>query len=371
MVANYFAYISSALGLAVILWRLAPALALRSSAKGADAVSIDELTSIIVPARNEEKNLPTLLTSFSEMAKSGRAKFEVIVVDDQSTDLTSEVVRSYQEGSSDFELKLVSGAPRPESWAGKNWACHQGYLQAHGDFLLFTDADTKHHSRSLESAIEIHKTRGLCLLSAVPFHFSKTWWEKLMGPFHLLVFISTAAFSIPKPGRVFAIGQYLLFSRESYERQGGHNAIASSLCDDLDLAERCLAHDGAYYVEGALRIYDVRMYASFQEFIAGWRRIFRLGLRYARPLSMVEMYLVIACLTTSFRFASASTFEIAVATLALGALAFTQKKYGEFSLMGVLLLPFGIGVFVFVSLLGAVDLVLKRDLKWRERTYAH
>jgi chlorobactene glucosyltransferase len=327
--------------------------------------------SIVIPARNEESNLPKL---FASILALDWVDLEVVIVDDESTDRTRELTEAFIADicarHPRWRAQLVRGRPRPVEWTGKNWACHQGFAAATGDWVLFTDADTMHEPLSLRSAIARMEAERLDLLSAVPFHRSESWWERGLGPFHIFLFISTAAFSIPKVGRVFAIGQYLLFRREAYLRQGGHEQIRNSLCDDIDLAEQCMKVGGRYRVEGWVRLYRVRMYDQFAEFIRGWRRIFRLGFYHARVSSSVDIYFVIAALTGGMRFFKAPPPELAIMIFGLALVAILQRRFGEFSIWGVLFLPLSLLVFVVISLLAVFDILARRDFNWRGRSYS-
>lgn len=368
------AFLSSLIGFLYLLLRFAPILrsawvspsSSRSSYQSFGAASDAELVSIIVPARNEEANLPNLLESLVRM---NRSNFEVVLVDDESEDRTREIAERFAHEHPWLPLKIVSGRPRPPRWSGKNWACHQGYLQSSGRYLLFTDADTQHLPGSLETVVAKMHRHGLDLLSAVPRHRCETWWEKLTGPFQIFLLLSTAAFSKPRPGRLFAIGQYLLFRRESYERQGGHEAIRGSLCDDLELARRCLESGGNYRVEGQTPLFRVRMYSSFKEFLNGWRRNFRLGFRHASLLGTMEIYFVIAALTANMKFLFASGVEISLMLAGALLLAKVQTRLGNFSVAGVLFLPANILLFVVVTFMALFDLLGQRDYSWRGRNY--
>jgi glycosyltransferase involved in cell wall biosynthesis len=348
--------ILSALGLLVLFFRLGLAIVSGRCRKtpSAEVPSV----SVIIPARNEEANLPKVLSSLLRLRVS-----EVIVIDDASEDRTRAVAAEF--AARDSRVRVLEGAPRPAGWAGKNWACQQGALISTGEYLLFTDADTEHVDGSLERMVGL----GADLASALPFHQSGTWLEKLMGPFHLLVFISSSAFSKPRASSLFAIGQYLLFKRDWYFKQGMHEAIRGSFADDLDLAKRCLGLGGRYQIETSGEIFKVRMYDSFTAFVAGWRRIFRVGFQHASLLKVAEVVVVIACLTESFRFARATPSETLCALGGLVIMALAQRRYGQFSVFGAILAPLGIGTFVYVSAAALLDRVLGRDLRWRGRRY--
>lgn len=354
-------FYSSLLGFLVVAIRATQAL----RAKAVETKSIDrERVSVLIPARNEEQNIGTLLSSLQAVED---VELEVIVIDDGSRDRTAAIVESI--AASDSRIRLIKGQPRPEGWSGKNWACSQGAKAATGEWFLFTDADTTHRPQGLQQTLSLMKENSLDLSSAIPFHRCVSWWEKLLGPFHFLVLVSSAAFLHPKRKQLFAIGQFLLFRRDSYFKQGGHEAIRASLADDLDLANACLEAGGRYGVERTGKVFDVRMYSSFNDFIQGWRRIFRLGFAHANVLRVAEIYFVIACVMMNFKLRASTIPEIGLGWAAILILIFSQRKYGQFSFLGPVLMPFSLGIFVFITILSAMDRLLKRNLIWRGRSY--
>lgn len=361
--------LSSLIGFCLVLLRFAPLARGKNHKRpvGEDQNTIGvESVSIVIPARNEAANLPTLLKSLSLV---NHQNLEIVVIDDESTDWTREVAESFALEHPRMNIKVIAGQPRPPGWTGKNWACHQGFHASTGRWLLFTDADTEHLPNSLPFALKAMRDEDLDLLSATPIHRCEAWWEKGLGPFQLLLFLSTAAFSKPRLGRVFAIGQYLLFKRESYERQGGHEAIREILCDDLELARRCLAQNGRYRVEGRVPLFRVRMYATIQDFVDGWRRNFRLGFKHASLMATVEIYFVIAVLTANMKFIWSSSLGLGLMFATALVFAWVQRRFGNFSLFGILLIPVNIALFVLVSLLAMSDLIRQRDYVWRGRSY--
>ena len=342
------------------------------------AVSSSISLSVIVPARNEAEHLPGLLNSLLRSMIDIKKNFtsdesdflyEVIVVDDESSDATAEIARFFTSSHPELKVRLVSGVTRPPSWTGKNWACHQGYLAAKGDLLLFTDADTEHSSVGLWHAMSRLQNERVDLLCALPYHLTDRWWEKLLGPFQILILVATAAYSAPTLTRMFAIGQFLLFTRRAYEAQGCHEAISQSLAEDLELAQRCMLQGGTYLIETTRPTYQVRMYSQFQKFVQGWRRNFRLGLKHASILGSIEVFFVIATLTANLRFFAAPSFEIFLMLLGLLVLLLIQPRLGRFSWLGVVLLPFSVAVFVLVTCLALADLLLGRRFAWRGRLY--
>ncbi len=311
--------------------------------------------SIVVPARNEVRILPRLLDSLLAL---DYPQFEVVVVDDQSDDGTGDLVRL----RSDTRLVVVSGAPKPSSWGGKQWACHQGGRVATGSLLLFTDADTVHEPDSLRRAVQAMTTSQAGMLSCLPYHEGTALWERLSGAFHVLLLTVTAPLAKARPGRVYAIGQYLLFQRHAYDLIGGHESVKDSLVEDLPLANACLRKGVRYEVVGTgAPFFRVRMYDSLPEFLRGWRRNFRAGLGESSLLAPLEMTAMIAAL--------AGSGGLAPAVVAVLLVALAQRRLGRFSVWGALAFPWGVALLCAATALAASDMMTGRATVWKGRPY--
>jgi chlorobactene glucosyltransferase len=136
------------------------------------------MVSILVPARNEARNIARCVNS---LLAQDYPSFELIVYDDQSSDATREIlagIASQQPG-----LKVVVGGPLPEGRMGKGWACSQLARQASGELLLFTDADTQHHPQTLRRIVTVLNGEAADLLSGFPCQKMASWGERLLVPF--------------------------------------------------------------------------------------------------------------------------------------------------------------------------------------------
>lgn len=273
------------LGLAGVVANLACFDSLRPAAPppAADA----PLVSILVPARNEALNIGTCARS---LLAQDYPNFELLVLDDHSTDGTGEILRTIGG-----PLRVVASAPLPAGWTGKGWACHQLAAQARGEFLFFTDADTAHAPGTVSAAVAYAHRNRADLVSAWPALLTVTWSERLiipmivllgmgMYPHWLLRFLQNhphLAARVPAVARRIlgaANGQFMFFTRAAYDRIGGHAAAHDHLVEDVALGRAVTARMGEgmrLFNCDSLQFSTVRMYRSFAETWEGFTKNLR------------------------------------------------------------------------------------------------
>ncbi len=213
--------------------------------------------SIIIPARNEEHNLPALLRS---LASQSAKPHEILVVDDASTDRTAAIARP-------LGATVIPSQPLPDGWRGKTWACHQGAQAASGDLLVFVDADTWFEPGGLARILANYRGGAF---SVGPYHAVREPYEELSRFFNLVMTASTV------PQGLF--GQMLLVDRETYQRVGGHEAVRGRVLENFWLAGRCRdAGIPAHSVSGK-DLFSFRMYPNgLPELVEGWTKGFASG----------------------------------------------------------------------------------------------
>lgn len=187
--------------------------------------------SVIIPARNEECNLPYLLDS---LLSQTAVPFEIIVVDDFSEDRTREIAESYAG------VKVVAGSSLPEGWTGKSWAVWNGYLHATGDIFAFLDADIRLAPEGLASLMKAREqSKGV--ISVVPFHHTEKLYEKLALVMNVLgIFAFTSVFE-KKNVQKGLYGSCIIALREDYEKINGHESVKSEVLDDLLIGSKFIA----------------------------------------------------------------------------------------------------------------------------------
>jgi hypothetical protein len=225
--------------------------------------------SVIIPARNEEVNIERLVRSLAVQ----QAIREILVVDDQSTDRTGEILVSL---SAEFPLlRTLRVDSLPEGWLGKTHAVAQGARAATGEWLLFTDADTEHFPGSLAELLQRAIDEQVDLLSLSPGQETPTWWEKAVIPLvytKLATLFNFEAVADPHSPVAAANGQYVLVRREIYERSGGHEAVKSAILEDVELARRIKGHGGKLLFLPGAQWVRTRMYYSFSGMWQGWKK---------------------------------------------------------------------------------------------------
>lgn len=328
---------------------------------------------VIVPARDEAANLPTLLRSLARLTPGPS---RVIVVDDHSSDGTGEIARA-------AGATVVTPPSLPEGWLGKPWACAAGAAATDGEpWLLFTDADTEHDAKSLQRAALWAEAESLDLVSALPYHRAERTWEKLQGVFHLLLVVATAAGSRHDRAsgeRLFSIGQYLLFRRARYEQIGGHRAVADRVAEDVAFARLVLRSGGRFglLVDGDRPVVRVRMYPEgLESFLAGWRRNVREGIRSSGIGGVLEVSAVLGWLLGAPVLALQGLIASDPATTVVGLVAYAaavvevarrQRTLGDLPWWTAPLYPLFAVLFVVVSVLAALDGWRRAPIRWRGR----
>ena len=251
-----------------VLWELRKSTSLDEYT--AEPPANPPLVSVIVPARDEARNIEACVRS---ILGSAWPNFEVIVVNDHSTDGTGDIARRI--AAEDTRVRVVENPELPGGWFGKQWACHNGALAARGTILLFTDADTRHTPKLLTLAVNAMRVRGADLFSVAGSMVMESFWEQLLQP-HVMTLIiarygSTERLSRSKdPYMKIANGQYILATRSAYDETGGHEAVRSHVAEDLRLAQEWCREGYSVQMVTGFDWLSTRMYHGFGEIARGW-----------------------------------------------------------------------------------------------------
>jgi len=225
--------------------------------------------SAVVPARNEEAVIAACVESLARQ----REVIEIIVVNDQSSDRTREIL--LELAGRIAHLRVIDASAPPAGWVGKNHAAWLGAQQAKGEWLLFTDADAVLVDNAAAKALALGEVHQATVVSFSPEQILTNWYEKALIPFVYLRLAQKFSFeqvNNPKSAVAAANGQFLMVRRDAYSSVGGHAAVREEVLEDVALARRIKAGGSQIwfaYSDGAVR---VRMYRSFGAMWEGWKK---------------------------------------------------------------------------------------------------
>ncbi len=193
--------------------------------------------SILIPARNEEKNISHCLDS---IVNQSFTNYEIIVLDDESIDNTANIVNTYV--AKDSRIKLEQGKKLPEGWLGKNWACFQLSQKASGDLFLFIDADVRLNENAVSNSIKLREEKSLNLITVFPTQQINGIGAQLVVPLMnwlLLTFLPLKkVYTSRRSSFVAANGQFILIDRKTYVTIGGHSSVRNQVVEDMELAKK-------------------------------------------------------------------------------------------------------------------------------------
>jgi 4,4'-diaponeurosporenoate glycosyltransferase len=317
---------------------------------------------VIIPARNEEANLPALLISLQgSVPRPG----QVLVVDDHSSDATAEIARTYG-------AQVMQSAPLPEGWTGKTWACHQGAMAAQSDLFFFLDADTcfapRGYARTLAYFISLPANAAL---SVMPFHTTRRPYEQFSLFFNLLTAIGAGGFT--GLGRARLFGPLLVIRRDLYLRAGGHEAVRSRILENLFLADIVYVSEGICVAIGGKGAFLTRMFPhGFAQLRESWQKAFATGARVTAPivLAISIFWLATACLTVLVLVTTIKSPPVAALVLYFAFVLQTflfASQVGTFRFISALLYPIPLVFYLALFGLSAYSRRGARTLVWRGR----
>ena len=235
-----------------------------------DAPSDAPLVSVVIPARNEERNIERCLRS---VLTATYPRLEAIVVDDHSTDQTGEIARRIARD--DSRVRVISNPDLPKGWFGKQWACDNGARESKGEIILFADADTTQSSDLVTRSVNLMRRRSADLFSVAGKQELGSFWELLVQPqvFGMLAIRYGGTESVSKSRFVsskIANGQCLFVRRAAYEELGSHALVKSHVADDMMMAQRFFARGKNVVIAEGIDQLSTRMYTSLGELVRGW-----------------------------------------------------------------------------------------------------
>ncbi len=375
-----FAWSIVALWLAALVWtrrclHKQQPLALNKTAK----TKREPLVSILIPARNEANRV--LEKSIGSMLNQTYGNFEIIVLDDRSTDDTGKIIEKVFAGQSKTEnpkSKIVSGVEPPKDWLGKPFALQQALKFAGGEWILTADADVIFAPETVETVVDYVETNNCDALTLAPKLVFASFWETLFMPvfawFCVLAMPLHLANDAKRPESI-GFGNFFMFRRSVLEEVGGFQSVKSEVAEDLKLAEILKKKGFNIRADYAPELIETRMYAGFREIWEGFTKNLFPGMNFSLPKTIFSLFtiflygvlplpLAIAALVFS-RFA---LFIPLVSVYFLQIIVFVviQKRWRGNALYAVLT-PLGLLMFAAILFNSTVKVLSGVGVVWKGR----
>ena len=300
---NVLALVAGILWLVVFAWLISIVLTLYGLSRRKPLLPTNDLAmtasdvplvSVLVPARNEQHRV--LAVCIRSILAQDYGRFEVIAVDDRSTDATGEILETLAR--SDDRLLVVEGEEPPAGWLGKSYAMQQAFKHARGEWILATDADMIFDKAALRTAMASTLDRQGDAMTLIPHFEALSFWERVMIPtwtWVLLMFTLLYRISNPKTPGAVGIGGFFLMRRSVLERVGGYEALKDEVLEDVRLAEMIKRSGARLFTEHAPSLLSTRMYRNFGEMWECSTKNWFAGMKFSLPFAMAgvcSMYLM-------------------------------------------------------------------------------
>jgi chlorobactene glucosyltransferase len=335
--------------------------------------------SVLIPARDEELNIEACLQS---LQNQDYPAFEVLVLDDNSSDGTADIVTRI--AAEDERIRLIRGEPLPEGWAGKPFACYQLATRARGSWLLFVDADTTHAPHMLRSVLALALQLRPSLLSGFPRQLATSLPQKIAVPVLYFVIISWLPLwwlhRSKKPKPSLAIGQFLLFPEEDYWRIGGHKAVKSRILEDVWLGMEINRLGGRHIAIDLSTVVSCHMYRSLGTMWEGFVKWIYSVAALSRPALVGLLAAAYVFFLAPFYWLLKELFLVAVPADWLTIVVFqvavilvmrwlVDNRFKE-PLISTLLHPVGFSFLFLAGLYGGLCQVAGAGVRWKKRLYS-
>jgi glycosyltransferase involved in cell wall biosynthesis len=339
--------------------------------------------SVIIPARNEEQSLPNCLASLLIQSEPGFTlghQWEIIIVNDDSTDKTREIAL---EAAATRDGVIVLDAPPLDlssrgGFTGKSNACWTGAQAARGSHLLFTDADTIHETNDISRALREADRHKAVLLSYSPRQIVTGFWQHAVMP---LVFSEAASVytyrqvNDPVQSLAAANGQFILVDREAYFSVGGHRAVGKDILEDVALAHNIKRSSQIIRFRYAPDALSTRMYATTTAMIEGWTK--NLALLFPKPIALALWRILDLLLFFGLPALALGLYWLqpwqrtVILLLWIRTLwrFYSRVARSNFPWFDVALSVLGIPLFAYLLIRSVVHHRIRKNVAWKGRTY--
>jgi chlorobactene glucosyltransferase len=306
--------------------------------------------------------------------------FEVIAIDDHSTDRTGDIMRNLAQENS--RLKVLKAEGLPEDWLGKPFALHQAFKVAKGEYLLFTDADPVFKPTALNTAVHVMRERELDVLTLMPKAEFGSFWERAVQPVIFGFIASLTRFknvNDPDHKSAMGFGAFLMFRRSAYEKIGGHEAGKSDVLEDVLITKRAKRAGLKLFVADAKQLFSIRMYFGLKEIWFGWEKNMFFAMKESVVKATYNVAVVLGFVFTPYIILAINIFKqigwlwIVMALVGVVLVSATfYKTCDEMELHknNAILFPMGALVMAAIMANSMFHTLVRKKTKWRGRVYS-
>lgn len=322
--------------------------------------------SIIIPARNEERTLPLLL---EDLRNQSFTPFEIICVDDDSSDATAQIAEAYG-------ARVLSLHNKPDDWMGKSWACQNGAKAAKGELLLFLDADIRLGHNGISRLMKTYSDCS-CTISVQPFHKPEKTYEQLSMFFNFIQ-IAANGTALKNPIASGLYGPVILISQSDYNKIGGHESVKMSIVEDMALGHRLRETGLSYQLFVGDKEISFRMYGrGLKDLLQGWLKNMAAGAARTTPYVFAMVFLWITSLISvplhviGFAVSGNSVWLVIYSLLYImwaTILNVVSKRIGQFRTLAAVFYPLLIMVFLGVFAVSMFKKIFRLNVIWKGRT---
>lgn len=389
---NWLTILTAAAWVYVLAWFVCAALALyrltrqKSLPPARDTHLMTDaapLVSILVPARNEEHRI--LSRSIHSILAQDYGRFEIIAINDRSTDATGTILRSIAKA--DDRLRVIEGdePPAGAGWLGKPYALQQALEQARGELVLTTDADIVLEKEAVRVAVDCALAGDFDAVTLMPYFEALSFWERVFIPSWVLLLLITYPLdrlNDSKSRQAIGLGGFFLIRRAILARIGEFEKVRAEAVEDIRLAEILKSSGARLRIEQAPHLVRTRMYSNFREIWECQMRVMFSGAKYSFGFALfgaLAGYIFIVapifvagfCALMIAAGAKGDWMRLLVPALIVWivqvfTLVFINRRQGV-PVVYALTTPLGFALFYIALLVSAINITMRRGVTWKGR----
>lgn len=340
-----------------------------------NVIAAPSRVSVIVPFRDEPVDL--LESSLRSLLSQNYEDLEVIAVNDSATSESSTLVS--RMALEDARLKMINAGQPPADWTGKNWACHQGVVDARGEVFLFTDADTVSKLEAVSKSVSFLAAKQLDMLSLKP-RFVPRLWSMLTLPglsYVINMLFPPSWVGDAHKSTAYLVGSFIMCTKKAYQRVGGHAGIKSELVEDRMLGEKAKQMGLKIDLLNGEELFSSYTNDSWSD---SWNTLVRVisssvrkrplyGILFATTVAIMSLTPPISLLAG---LAAAELVSVAIGivnlTLLFGNLAVDFKETGRSTVFAITAPLSGL-IFAAAVLSATLRVLRGRPIRWKDRKY--